>query len=53
MTSLWQTDEVRLEKPLVTDEIRMGLDHYPFSLFAALPRLYDEMVDSLAHGLRN
>ena len=47
VTSLWQTDEVRLEKPLVTDEIRMGLDHYPFSLFAALPRLYDELVDSL------
>jgi phosphoenolpyruvate carboxylase len=47
VTSLWQTDEVRLEKPLVTDEIRMGLDHYPFSLFATLPRLYDELVDSL------
>ncbi len=47
VTSLWQTDEVRLEKPLVTDEIRMGLDHYPFSLFAALPRLYDELIDSL------
>jgi phosphoenolpyruvate carboxylase len=47
VTSLWQTDEVRLEKPLVTDEIRMGLDHYPFSLFAAVPRLYDEMVDAL------
>lgn len=47
ITSLWQTDEVRLEKPLVTDEIRMGLDHYPFSLFAALPRLYDELADSL------
>jgi phosphoenolpyruvate carboxylase len=28
ITALWQTDEVRLEKPLVTDEIRMGLDHY-------------------------
>jgi len=26
---LWQTDEVRVQKPLVTDEIRMGLDHYP------------------------
>ncbi len=47
VTSLWQTDEVRLEKPLVTDEIRMGLDHYPLSLFAALPRLYDELADSL------
>ena len=53
VTSLWQTDEVRLEKPLVTDEIRMGLDHYPFSLFAALPRLYDELVDSLQRCLRN
>jgi phosphoenolpyruvate carboxylase len=47
VSSLWQTDEVRLEKPLVTDEIRMGLDHYPFSLFAALPRLHDELVDAL------
>ncbi|MGA8309931.1 MAG: phosphoenolpyruvate carboxylase, partial [Terriglobales bacterium] len=46
VTSLWQTDEVRLEKPLVTDEIRMGLDHYPMSLFAALPRVYDELADS-------
>ena len=46
VTALWQTDEVRLEKPLVTDEIRMGLDHYPISLFAALPRIYDELADS-------
>ena len=46
VTALWQTDEVRLEKPLVTDEIRMGLDHYPMSLFAALPRVYDELADS-------
>jgi phosphoenolpyruvate carboxylase len=47
ITALWQTDEVRLEKPLVTDEIRMGLDHYPMSLFATLPRLYTEMADGL------
>ncbi len=47
ITALWQTDEVRLEKPLVTDEIRMGLDHYPMSLFATLPRLYAEMADGL------
>ena len=46
VTALWQTDEVRLEKPLVSDEIRMGLDHYPMSLFAALPRVYDELADS-------
>jgi phosphoenolpyruvate carboxylase len=46
ITSLWQTDEVRIEKPLVTDEIRMGLDHYPTSVFAALPRIYAEIGDS-------
>jgi phosphoenolpyruvate carboxylase len=43
ISALWQTDEVRVQKPLVTDEIRMGLDHYPTSIFDSLPRLYDEM----------
>jgi phosphoenolpyruvate carboxylase len=43
ITSLWQTDEVRVQKPQVTDEIRMGLDHYPMSIFESLPRLYAEM----------
>ena len=46
ITALWQTDEVRVQKPLVTDEIRMGLDHYPMSIFASLPRLYTEIKDS-------
>jgi phosphoenolpyruvate carboxylase len=47
ITALWQTDEVRIEKPLVTDEIRMGLDYYPMSLFDSVPRLYSELGDSL------
>ncbi len=46
ISALWQTDEVRVEKPLVTDEIRMGLDHYPMSIFESLPRLYLEIRDS-------
>ncbi len=46
ITSLWQTDEVRVEKPLVSDEIRMGLDYYPMSIFDALPRVYSEIVES-------
>ncbi len=46
VTSLWQTDEVRLAKPTVDDEIRMGLRYFRFSLFASLPRLYDEIVES-------
>jgi len=46
ITSLWQTDEVRVQKPQVTDEIRMGLDHYPMSMFESLPHLYSEMRES-------
>ncbi len=46
VTALWQTDEVRLNKPSVTDEIRMGLDPYPMTLFDTLPRIYAELADS-------
>jgi phosphoenolpyruvate carboxylase len=46
ITALWQSDEVRVVKPQVTDEIRMGLDHYPMSIFESLPRLYREMRES-------
>jgi len=46
IASLWQTDEVRIEAPLVSDEIRMGLDHYPMCLFAVVPRLYDNLASS-------
>src|SRR6266567_3162673 len=46
ITALWQTDEVRVQKPQVTDEIRMGLDHYQMSIFESLPRLYAEIRES-------
>jgi phosphoenolpyruvate carboxylase len=46
VTSLWQTDEVRLTKPTVDDEIRMGLRYFRLSLFKTLPRIYDEIVES-------
>jgi phosphoenolpyruvate carboxylase len=46
ITALWETDEVRVQKPLVTDEIRMGLDHYPMSIFESLPRIYAEISDA-------
>jgi phosphoenolpyruvate carboxylase len=46
ITALWQTDEVRLSKPSVTDEIRMGLDPYPMTLFDTVPKVYAEMADS-------
>src|SRR6202049_4513341 len=46
VTSLWQTDEVRLAKPTVDDEIRMGLRSFRLSLFDALPKIYAEIVES-------
>ncbi len=46
ITLLWQTDEVRLKKPGVSDEVRMGMDYYPMTLFETLPKLYAEFSDS-------
>ena len=46
VTSLWQTDEVRLTKPTVDDEIRMGLRYFRLSLFDALPKIYREIAES-------
>jgi phosphoenolpyruvate carboxylase len=46
ITSLWQTDEVRLKKPGVIDEVRMGLDYYPMALFETLPKLYVELAET-------
>jgi len=47
ITALWQTDEVRLKRPTVNDEIHMGLDFFPMILFDTIPRLYDELEDSV------
>ena len=46
VTSLWQTDEVRLAKPTVNDEIRMGLRYFRLSLFETLPKIYAEIAES-------
>src|SRR5579883_3441566 len=48
ITALWQTDEVRSRRPTVNDEIKMGLDYYDVSIFATLPKLYEEVSASLA-----
>jgi phosphoenolpyruvate carboxylase len=47
ITALWQTDEVRLNRPTVRDEIHMGLDYFPIVLFETLPRLFAELEESL------
>ena len=44
ITALWQSDEVRRNKPKVQDEIAMGLDHYPESLLPPVPQLYQEIA---------
>jgi phosphoenolpyruvate carboxylase len=48
ITALWQTDDVRMARPAVSDEIRMALDYYKSSLFATLPELYAEVAGALA-----
>ncbi len=47
ITALWQTDDVRLARPTVRDEIRMGLDYYDASLFGTIPVLYGELALAL------
>ena len=37
---LWKTDEVRVHKPQVTDEVRQGLYFFRESLFQTLPQVY-------------
>ncbi|BBP45482.1 phosphoenolpyruvate carboxylase [Thiosulfatimonas sediminis] len=45
---LWQTDEVRRQKPTVEDEIRNGIYYFRQSLFDAVPTVYRYMDRALA-----
>jgi len=47
VTSIWQTDEVRLAKPTVNDEIRMGLRYFRLSLFDSLAKIYSEIAGAV------
>ncbi|MES2391360.1 MAG: phosphoenolpyruvate carboxylase [Acidobacteriota bacterium] len=46
ITALWQTDDVRSERPTVRDEVRMALDYYEASIFSTIPVLYTEIAAS-------
>ncbi len=48
ITGLWQTDDVRLQRPAVMDEVRMGLDYFHDSIFDTVPALYAEVANALA-----
>jgi phosphoenolpyruvate carboxylase len=47
---LWNTDEVRANKPEVDDEIRNGIFYFRQSLFNAVPKVYRFMDRALAHN---
>src|SRR5258708_30574258 len=52
ITALWQTDEVRLAKPTVDAEIRMGSRYFNLAFFEALPGIYGEIGDSFRDVFR-
>ena len=47
ITGLWQTDDVRLQRPAVIDEVRMGLDYFNDSIFETVPALYAVVANAL------
>jgi phosphoenolpyruvate carboxylase len=47
ITALWQTDDVRGDRPTVRDEVRMALDYYEAAIFSTLPELYGEIAGAL------
>lgn len=44
ITALWQTDEVRSDRPAVQDEVKLGLDYYDVAIFQTIPILFDEIA---------
>ncbi|HKJ71877.1 MAG TPA: phosphoenolpyruvate carboxylase, partial [Gammaproteobacteria bacterium] len=44
---LWKTDEVRVRRPQVEDEIENGLFYFRESLFLAVPRIYRKLEQAL------
>ncbi len=46
---LWKTDEVRIHKPTVEDEIRNGLYFFRESLFTAVPKTYRYLEQAAEH----
>jgi len=43
ITGLWQTEDIRQEKPTVADEIRNGLFYFDETIFDTLPKFYEEI----------
>ncbi len=47
LTTLWQTDLLRLRRPTALEEVDVGL-YYARTLWAVVPRLYREVAEALA-----
>jgi phosphoenolpyruvate carboxylase len=47
IVGLWQSDEVRVVKPTVADEVKNGLYYFEIGLFDLVPRLYRELEYAL------
>jgi phosphoenolpyruvate carboxylase len=50
VATLWQTDEIRHEKPRVGDEVKNVLFYLEEVLFPLVPRFYDAMESAIAHA---
>jgi phosphoenolpyruvate carboxylase len=48
VATLWQTDEIRQERPRVGDEVKNALFYLEEVLFPLMPRFYDEFAEALA-----
>ncbi len=44
---LWRTDEVRLKKPTVIDEVENGLYYFRTSLFKSIPEVYKDLEKAI------
>ena len=50
---LWKTDEVRLKKPTVIDEVENGLYYFRTSLFKAIPQIYRDLEKAVSRTYDN
>ncbi|MEQ2468444.1 phosphoenolpyruvate carboxylase, partial [Niallia hominis] len=53
ITIMWQTDELRQERPTVMDEVRNGLYYFEQTLFDVLPEIHQEVQDALQENYPN
>jgi phosphoenolpyruvate carboxylase len=50
VVSLWQSDDVRAERPTVLAEVRNGLYYFEFGLFDVVPRIFRDLERALAES---